>query len=183
MIIAQHILDKEGTIMPYRWPEDPRFTRLALVVEERWGRTCGGALPTGDHRQHRGLTLNGPLHLVCKRAHGPMHAGPAHPQTISPEAETAIAMPWGGLGWDVVCWWGHRRFARPWSVGPLRAALADTYQSRLSAAAIETSMHRDHQRLAARHQAPDQVATAYAAVEAVRRASDGLPPEQGHATL
>jgi hypothetical protein len=38
MTIAQHILDKEGIIMPYRWPEDTRFTRLKLVVEERWCR-------------------------------------------------------------------------------------------------------------------------------------------------
>jgi hypothetical protein len=183
MIIAQHILDKEGTIMPYRWPEDTRFTRLELVVEERWCRTCGGALTTCDHRHHRVFTLNGPLHLVCQLAHCPMHACPAHPQTISPEAETAIAMPWWVLGWDVVCWLGQRRFARHWSVGQLRAELADTDQIRLSADAIETYIHRYQQMLAARHQAPDQLATAYAAVEAVRLAIDGLQPEKGHATL
>ena len=52
---------------------------------------------------------------------------PAHPRTLSPEAETALAMPWWVLGWDVVCWLGHRRFARHWSVGQIRAELADTY--------------------------------------------------------
>ena len=93
MLIAQHILDKEGIIMPYRWPEDTGFTRIELAVEERWCRTCGGALTTCDHRHHRVFTLNGPLHLVCKLAHCPTRACPAHPQTLSPEAETAITMP------------------------------------------------------------------------------------------
>jgi hypothetical protein len=168
--------------MPYRWPADTRFTRLELVVEARWCRTCGGALTTGDQRQHRVLTLHGPLPLVCQLAPGPRHACPAQPQTIRPEAETAMAMPWGGRGWDVVCGLGQRRCAHHWSVGQLRAALADPYQMRLSADAIATSLHRSQPRLAARPQAPDQLAPASAAVEAVRLAIDGLQPEHGHAT-
>lgn len=183
MLVAQHIRDKEGIIMPYRWPADTGFTRIELAVEERWCRTCGGVLTTCDHRHHRVFTLNGPLHLVCKLAHCPTHACPAHPQTLSPEAETAITMPWWVLGWDVVCWLGQRRFARHWSVGQLRAELADTYQIRLSADAIETYIHRYQQMLAARRQAPDQLATAYADVEAVMLAIDGLQPENGHETL
>jgi len=183
MIIAQHILDKEGPIMPYCWPEDTRFTRIELVVEERWCRTCGGALTTCDHRHHRVFTLTGPRHLVCKLAHCPTRACPAHSQTISPEAETTIAMPWWVLGWDVVCWLGQRRFARHWSVGQIRAELVDTYQIRLSADAIETYIRRYQQMLAARRQAPDQLATAYADVEAVMLAIDGLQPEKGHETL
>jgi len=142
--------------MPYRWPEDTKFTRIELAVEEQWCRTCGGALTICDHRHHRVFTLNGPLHLVCKLAHCPTRPCPAHPQTLSPEAETAVAMPWWVLGWDVVCWLGQRRFARHWSVGQSRAALADPYQIRLSADAIETYMHRYQQMLAARRQAPDQ---------------------------
>jgi hypothetical protein len=35
MLVAHHILDKEGTLMPYRWPEDTKFTRIALAVEEQ----------------------------------------------------------------------------------------------------------------------------------------------------
>ena len=104
MMVAQHILDREGTIMAYRWPEDTVFTRLALTVEEPWCRTCGGALTICDHRHHRVFTLKGPVHLVCKLAHCPARACPAHTQTLSPEAETTITMPWWGLGWDVVCW-------------------------------------------------------------------------------
>lgn len=169
--------------MPYRWPEDTKFTRIELAVEEQWCRTCGGALTICDHRHHRVFTLNGPLHLVCKLAHCPTRACPAHPQTLSPEAETAVAMPWWVLGWDVVCWLGQRRFARHWSVGQIQVELADTYQIRLSADAIETYIHRYQQMLAARRQAPDQLAAAYADVEAVMLAIDGLQPEKGHETL
>src|SRR5262252_1324234 len=183
MLVAHHILDKEGILMPYRWPADTEFTRIALAVEEQWCRTCGGALTICDHRHHRVFTLNGPLHLVCKLAHCPTRACPAHPQTLSPEAETAIAMPWWVLGWDVVCWLGQRRFARHWSVGQIRAELVDTYQIRLSADAIETYIHRYQQMLAARRQAPGQLAAAYADVEAVMLAIDGLQPEKGHETL
>lgn len=141
-MVAQHILDKEGTRMPYRWPEDTGCTRLALAVAERWCRTCGGALTTCDHRQHRVCTLNGPLHLGCTLAHGPTRACPAPPQTMRPDAEPAIPRPWGGLGWDGGCGLGQRRCARHGSVGQSRAALADTSQMRLSAAASETSMPR-----------------------------------------
>ena len=142
-MVAQHILDQEGTRMPYRWPEDTGCTRLALAVAERWCRTCGGALTTCDHRQHRVCTLNGPLHLGCTLAHGPTRACPAPPQTMRPDAETAIPRPWGGLGWDAGCRLGQRRCARHGSVGQSRAALsADTSQMRLSAAASETSMPR-----------------------------------------
>src|SRR5262252_9833417 len=183
MLVAQPILNKEGTLMPYRWPEDTQFTRIALAVEDPWCRTCGGALTMCDHRHHRVFTLTGPLHLVCKLAHGPTRACPAHPQTLSPAAETAIAMPWWVLGWAVVCWLGQRRFARHWSVGQIRAELADTYQIRLSADAIETYIHRYQQMLAARRQAPGQLAAAYADVEAVMLAIDGLQPEKGHETL
>jgi hypothetical protein len=66
------------------------------------------------------------LHVVCKLAHCPDQTCPAHTQTHSPEAETALAMPWWVLGWDVVCWLGHRRFARHWSVGQIREELVDT---------------------------------------------------------
>ena len=129
-MVAQHILDQEGTRMPYRWPEDTGCTRLALAVAERWCRTCGGALTTCDHRQHRVCTLNGPLHLGCTLAHGPTRACPAPPQTMRPDAETAITRPWGGLGWDAGCRLGQRRCARHGSVGQSRAALADTSQMR-----------------------------------------------------
>ena len=169
--------------MPYRWPQDAAFTRIALEVEDRWCRTCGRPLTVCDHRHRRLLTLHGPVHVVCKLAHCPEGVCPAHTRTVSPEAETTLAMPWWVLGWDVVCWLGQRRFARHWAVGQIRAALADTHQLRLSDDAIETYMHRYQQMLAARRQAPAQWAAAYADVESVMLAIDGLQPEKGHETL
>ena len=169
--------------MAYRWPDDTVFTRLALHVEEQWCQTCGCRLRVCDHRHRRVCTLHGPLHVVCKLVHCPERGCPAHPRTLSPEAETALAMPWWVLGWNVVCWLGHRRFARHWSVGQLRAELADTYQIRLSDDAIERSIHRYQQMLAARQHDPHLLAAAYADVDAVILAIDGLQPEKGHETL
>src|SRR5215469_5712978 len=183
MIVVNHIPGKEGTTMSYRWPADTIFTRLDFTVEERWCQTCGSRLTVCDHRQRRLFTLNGPVHVVCKLAHCPARACPAHPRTISPEAETALAMPWWVLGWDVVCWLGHRRFTRQWSVGQIRAELADTYQIVLSDDAIEHYIHRYQQMLAARQHDPQRLATAYADVDAVLLAIDGLQPEKGHETL
>ena len=169
--------------MAYRWPEDTVFTRLVLTVEEPWCRTCGGALTICDHRHHRVFTLNGPVHLVCKLAHCPARACPAHTQTLSPEAETTITMPWWVLGWDVVCWLGQRRFARHWSVQQLRTELADTYHIPLSDDAIERYIQRYQQMLAARHRDPQQLVAAYAQGDAIILAIDGLQPEKGHETL
>ena|SRR2546427_2421434 len=126
-MVAQHILDKEGTRMPYRWPEDTGCTRLALAVAERWCRTCGGALTTCDHRQHRVCTLNGPLHLGCTLAHGPR--APARPlprrcvQTPSPRSpgRGGASAGMGGVGWASAAvpatgQWG--RAGPPWPTRP-----------------------------------------------------------------
>src|SRR5215510_7065477 len=182
-MVAQYILDKEEIIMPYRWPEDTVFTRLELAVEEPWCRTCGGALTICDHRHHRVFTLHGPVQLVCKLAHCPARACPAHTQTLSPEAETTITMPWWVLGWDVVCWLGQRRFARHWSVQQLRTELAETYHMPLPDDAIECYIHRYQQMLSARHRDPQQLVATYAQVDALILAIDSLPPEKGHETL
>jgi hypothetical protein len=61
--------------------------------------------------------------------------------------------------------------------------LADTYQIRLSNDAIERYLHRYQHMLAARQQDPQQLAAAYAGVDAVSLAIDGLQPEKGHETL
>src|SRR5215467_11486639 len=169
--------------MAYRWPDETVFNHLALHVEEQWCQTCGSRLRVCDHRHRRVFTLQGPLYVVCKLVHCPDRVCPAHPRTLSPEAETTLAMPWWVLGWDVVCWLGQRRFARHWSVGQIRAELGDTYQIRLSADAIETYIHRYQQMLAARHRDPQRMAGVYAPVEAVILAIDGLQPEKGHETL
>ena len=87
------------------------------------------------------------------------------------------------LGWDVVCWLGHRRFARHWSVRQLRAELANMYQIVLSDDAIERYIRRYQQMLAARQQDLTLLAAVYADVDAVILAIDGLQPEKGHETL
>src|SRR5262249_50960940 len=108
---------------------------------------------------------------------------PPHPRTPSPEAETTITMRGWVVGGDVVCWLGHRLFARHWSVQQLRTELAETYHIPLSDDAIERYIHRYQQMLAARHRDPQQLGAAYAQVDALILAIDGLQPEQGHETL
>lgn len=55
----------------------------------------------------------------------------------NPEQECSLAMPRGGIGWDVFCWIGQRRFSRHWSVPQIRHELRDTYDLRMSDDAIE----------------------------------------------
>jgi hypothetical protein len=159
--------------MAYRWPDETVFSRLELHVEEQWCQTCGGRLRVCDHRHRRVFTLHGPLQVVCKLVHCPDRVCPAHPRTLRPEAETALAMPWWVLGWDVVCWLGHRRFARHWAVGQRRTELAETYQIRLSDDAIERYLHRSQRMRAARQHDPQQLAAADANVDAVILSIDG----------
>ena len=98
--------------MRYRWPEDTRFTRVVLDVEQEVCSVCQRRLHVCDHRFHPILSLQGPLELVCKLAHCPDPACPARRHTLSPLAESQITLPWWLVGWDVFCWMGHRRFAR-----------------------------------------------------------------------
>jgi hypothetical protein len=106
--------------MASRWPDETVFRRLAGNVEEQWCQTCGGRRSGCDPRHRRVCTLHGPLPVVCKLGQCPERVCPAHPRPLSPAAETALAMPWGVLGWEVVCWLGHRRFTRHWAVGQSR---------------------------------------------------------------
>src|SRR5437899_2722131 len=81
MIVVKYIPGKEGTTMPYRWPDDTVFTRLELHLEDRWCHTCGCQLTVCDHRHRRLFTLNGPVHAVWKLAHCPQRGCPAHTRT------------------------------------------------------------------------------------------------------
>jgi hypothetical protein len=166
-----------------RWPEDTRFTRVVLEVEDNVCAVCGAALHICDHRRHRIFTLQGPVEVVCKLAHCSDRHCAAHAKTRSPYAEIILTLPWWLIGWDVFCWMGHRRFARHWSVPQIRSELADTYQIPLSADAIEDAVRRYQTMLAARQQAPHLVAAAYQNVEALVLSIDGLQPEKGHETL
>ncbi len=147
--------------MRHRWPEDIRFTRVVLEVEDNVCGVCGGTLHICDHRRHRIFTLQGPVEVVCKLAHCSDRQCAARAKTRSPYAETTLTQPWWLIGWDVFCWMGHRRFARHWSVPQIRRALADTSQIPLSADAIEDAVRRYQTMLTARQQDPQVVAAAY----------------------
>jgi hypothetical protein len=169
--------------MPYRWPIDTVFTPVELEVEDRTCSVCGQNMTVCDHRHRRLFTFDGPLQITSKLVHCPDMACAGRHQTYSPECETALAMPWWVLGWDVFCWVGHRRFARHWSIPQLRSELADSYGIVLSADALEKYVRRYQCMVAARHQDAAQLAAVYAKTKAVILAIDGLQPEKGHETL
>jgi hypothetical protein len=83
-----------GTAMRYRWPENTPFTPVVLTVEQQACSLCRHRLHVCDHRFHRVFSLSGPLELVCKLAHCPDPACPAHHHTLRPLAETHITLPW-----------------------------------------------------------------------------------------
>jgi hypothetical protein len=87
------------------------------------------------------------------------------------------------MGWEVLCWLGHRRFARHWSVPQLRAELQDTYHIRLSDDALTSSLGRYQTMLAARQQDPERLADDYREIASLVLTIDGLQPEKGHETL
>src|SRR6202051_1929716 len=169
--------------MRYRWPEDTRFTRLVLGVEDEVCGTCGRPLHVCDRRRPPLFTLQGPVASLCKLAHCCDRACAANARTLSPYAESTLTLPWWLIGWDVFCWMGHRRFARHWSVPQIRAELLDSYRIPLSADAIEDSLGRYQIMLAARQQDAQVLAAAYRDQDGLVLSIDGLQPEKGHETL
>jgi hypothetical protein len=136
-----------------------------------------------DHRYRRFHTLGGPVRLVCKLNHCPDPACPGHTRTKSPELELTLALPQMAIGWDVLCWIGHRRFARHMAVPLIRSELLDDYGIALSEDAIEKSIRRYQAMLAARQQDPVALRRHYEGVDEVILSIDGLQPEKGHETL
>jgi hypothetical protein len=136
-----------------------------------------------DHRYRRFHTLDGPVQLVCKLNHCPDPACPGHAKTKSPELELTLALPQMAIGWDVLCWIGHRRCSRHMAVPLIRSELLDDYRIALSEDAIEKSIRRYQAILAARQQDPEGLRRQYAAGAEVILSIDGLQPEKGHETL
>ena len=169
--------------MAHSWPSETAFTRRVLEVEDRTCKACGHHLHVCAHRERRLFTLQGPWHLLLKLVHCPEVACVGHGQTVSPEAETSISMPWWSMGWDVFAWIGHRRLSRHWSVPQIRGELRDSQGIDLSEDAIEKNIRRYQTMLAARHQDPELLRAAYAPSPAVFLTIDGLQPEKGHETL
>src|SRR5712691_1910663 len=171
------------TTMAYRWPAGTIFKRIALEVEDRSCPVCDRYMHVCDHRYHALWTFEGPTQVVNRLVRCPDTSCQSRGRTFSPEAELSISMPRWCIGWDVLCWLGHRRFARHWSVPQLRLELKDTHQIALSDDAIEHYIGLYQTMLAARQQDADRLAEAYRDIESLVLTIDGLQPEKGHETL
>src|SRR3954454_4270747 len=169
--------------MRYHWPEGTPFTQVVLSVEQEACALCQRRLHVCDHRFHPILSLQGPVRLVCKLAHCPDPACPAHRCTLSPLAETQITLPYWLIGWDVFSWLGFRRFRRHWSIPQLQAELRDSFRIRLSDDAIAGYLKRYRCMVAARHQDQALLAQHYQGIDSLGLTIDGLQPEKGHETL
>ena len=169
--------------MPYAWPEDADFALWELDVLDRDCPTCGRLMHVCDHRYRRFHTLEGPVQLVCKLNCCPDPACPGHFKTKSPEVEITLALPKWAIGWDVLCWIGHRRCSRHWSIPQIQGELRDEYGIELSADSIARYIRHYQVMLAARQQDPERLRRQYADVEEIILSIDGLQPEKGHETL
>src|SRR6266568_4862196 len=169
--------------MAYRWPAGTVFNRLTLDVEDRSCPVCRRSMHVCDHRYHHLWTFQGATQVINRLVRGPDPACESRGRTCSPEAAWSISMPRWGLGWEVLCWLGHRRFARHGSVPQLRAELQDTHQIRLSDDAITHSIGLYQTMLAARQQDPARLAEVYRDIASLVLTIDGLPPEKGQETL
>jgi hypothetical protein len=167
----------------YRWPAGTAFKRIELEVEDRSCPVCHRYMHVCDHRYHSLWTFEGPTQVVNRLVRCPDTSCQSRGRTFSPEAELSISMPRWCLGWDVLCWLGHRRFARHWSVPQLRLELKDTHQIALSDDTIEHYIGLYQTMLAARQQDPDRLTEAYRDIESLVLTIDGLQPEKGHETL
>jgi hypothetical protein len=169
--------------MAYRWPAGTVFKRIEVDVENRSCPVCERYMHVCDHRYHHLWTFEGATHVVNRLVHCPDASCKSRGRTFSPEAALSISMPRWCIGWDVLCWLGHRRFARHWSVPQLRAELKDTHQITLSADAIEHYIGLYQTMLAARQQDPARLAEDSRDIEALVLTLDGLQPEKGHETF
>jgi hypothetical protein len=169
--------------MAYRWPADTDFAPWELDVLDRNCPACGRMMHICDHRYRRFHTLGGPVQLICKLNHCPDPNCPGHARTKSPELEITLALPQMAIGWDVLCWIGHRRFSRHMAVSLIRSELLDDYDIQLSDDAIEQYIRRYQVMLAARQQDAESLRREYQSAAEIILCIDGLQPEKGHETL
>jgi hypothetical protein len=127
--------------------------------------------------------LDGPVQLICKLNHCPDRACPGHAKTKSPELEITIALPQMAIGWDVLCWVGHRRCSRHMAIPLIRSELLDDYAIKLSNDAIDAYIRRYQVMLAARQQDAESLRRHYESAGEIILCIDGLQPEKGHETL
>jgi hypothetical protein len=169
--------------MPYLWPKETEFALWELDVLDRTCSVCGRKMYICDHRYRHLHTLEGPLELVCKLNHCPNPGCPGHAHTKSPELEIMIALPKWAIGWDVLCWIGHRRCSRHWSLTQIQGELSDVYGIKLSIDSLARYVRHYQRMLAARQEDPEALRQQYEAVDALILSIDGLQPEKGHESL
>lgn len=169
--------------MPYHWPAGTKFVRQELDVLDRKCPFCGCTMHICDHRKRRFHSLTGPVELVCKLNHCPKPGCPGHAKTKSPELEVTIALPKWAIAWDVLCWIGHRRCSRHWSIPQIQSELWDQYHVKISFDSIVWYIQRYQTMLAARQEDAETLRREYQAVETIILSIDGLQPEKGHETL
>jgi hypothetical protein len=169
--------------MPYHWPAETDFALWELDVLDRGCPVCGRMMHICDHRYRHLHTLEGPVELVCKLVHCPDPGCAGHAKTKSPELEATIAPAKWAIGWDVLCWIGHRRCSRHWPIPQIQGELTDAYEIKLSQDAIDKYIHRYQAMLAARQQDPETLRRQYDSVDEIILSIDGLQPEKGHETL
>ena len=169
--------------MPHLWPAETDFATWELDVLDRDCPHCGRRMYICDHRHRHFFTLDGPVHLVCKLNHCPDPRCPGHSKTKSPEIEPTIALPGWGIGWDVFCGIGQRRFSRHWAIPQIRAELLDCFTIDLTEPGIARYIRRYQAMLAARQQDPGALRQHYREADSIILSIDGLQPEKGHETL
>jgi len=173
----------EGGSMAYRWPADTDFSLWELDVVDRDCPACGRMMHICDHRYRRFHTLDGPVQLICKLNHCPDRACPGHARTKSPELEITLALPQMAIGWDVLCWIGHRRCSLHMAISLIRSELRDDYAIQLSEDAIDEYIRRYQVMLAGRQQDPASLRRQYESGAEIILCIDGLQPEKGHEAL
>src|SRR3954469_6747737 len=169
--------------MSFRWPADTDFSPWELDVLDRRCPACGRMMHICDHRYRRFHTLDGPVQLICKLNHCPDPTCPGHARTRSPELEITLALPQMAIGWDVLCWIGHRRCSRHMAISLIQSELLDDYGIKLSEDAIDQYIRRYQVMLAARQQDIESLRRHYESVAEIILCIDGLQPEKGHETL
>ena len=169
--------------MPYAWPEDTDFALWEIDVVDRDCPTWGRMMHICDHRYRRFHTLQGPVELLCRLNHCPDLACPGHAQTKGSKLEVTFALPRWAIGWDVLCWTGHRRCSCHWAIPQIQGELRDDYGIRLSQDAIARYIHRYQVVHAARPHDLEGLRRQYQAVGEIILSIDDLQPEKEHETL
>ncbi len=159
-----------------------KVREVILARKDRGCPACGAKMQIRCERRRNIHTLDGPVRLIVKLLHCPNEDCDTV-KMFAPDDEAEYAMPRWGIGWDVFCWMGQRRFSRHWSVPQIRHELADSYEIPLSDDAIEDHLASYQNMVAALHQDLTEMERAYRGRNEVVLTIDGLQPEKGHETL